>query len=47
MSANSAFSKLDALGKREEAKQSAEIALALETNPDIQRQYRSWFRPNR
>ena len=38
---------LDALGKADEAKKEADVAFALETNPEIQRQYRSMFRPKR
>lgn len=36
---------LEALGRSDEAKKEAAIALQLERNPDIQKQYRSWFRP--
>jgi predicted CXXCH cytochrome family protein len=36
---------LDALGKRDEAQKEADIAFALERNPEVQKQYRSWFRP--
>jgi predicted CXXCH cytochrome family protein len=34
---------LNAQGKREEAKQQGEIALALEYNPAVQKEYRQWF----
>ncbi|MFO0936760.1 MAG: tetratricopeptide repeat protein [Gemmataceae bacterium] len=38
---------LDGMGKSKEAQAEFDAALALETNPDVQKQYRSWFRPKK